>query len=843
LADAERLSLYDEVRARGYEASIIATYTFNFDFYERVVLRRLQSSGCRHNILLADAAQCAKALASRDSHPNLCGAEYTLLPIKSASAFHPKFIMLLGRKKARLIVGSHNVTISGFGLNREIATAADLRSDETGAAAARKVWEFVRAWTGGFSREIQNVISATERIAPWLAATNAAAAQPRILCTLPSGPSLWDQLKQLMPQKINRLFIISPHFDSKLAFVGMLERELRLKECLIAVHRQFTNIPPNAESLVARCRFLDITHLGKGWNNLHAKVYGFELGNGKILVVSGSANASDPAWLAPPSRRNAEIVVVHDNGDQIWKRLGLTRLSDLPDIDEEGWQEIRLRTTQPEQDAMSHEIPFVATRAPEGFLVSKGFTEGVRADRIRVLAKGDESTCSVERIEVSGEQSLCVCGNADVRESATRLEAVRPNRPPRFALVHHVDHLLDKAAGTLRQAFRRAFSGLEGDPEQLTELLKVVEKAIFDEPISVDDAREVRKAKLGQHRTKRQSVAEPTSLMISAKHTAHARRHQRRIFASSDLALIIDALIYRLGRGLHEETEGPASVRPSDVDFRDETQEAPPPAPIDGHALAKLCRAKMNRLFRRMTGQLELALKRGKDATTPVVQLAAVLGVVKHLPLRQSNFEWLPHGEKLIDPEQQCQFFKDAARLLYAPDCRLAAMALAENDQHEFDELTAVRGLLSWVALDCGVDARSALNRALDAPDLARENLVRLAYFLPVISQCASDKLATTMLTSVADEQKGDNPERAAYHLQWAQHLVKVAMKHRPIPSDVELGDVAVPLKLKEVPISIVVDVQPNKSGLLDLNTGEPRYFASGYLARIQGLQLRSASR
>jgi hypothetical protein len=59
----------------------------------------------------------------------------------------------------------------------------------------------------------------------------------------------------------------------------------------------------------------------------------------------------------------------------------------------------------------------------------------------------------------------------------------------------------------------------------------------------------------------------------------------------------------------------------------------------------------------------------------------------------------------------------------------------------------------------------------------------------------------------------------------------------RRSPSHIELDDVAAPLKLKGAPPSIVVDVQPTKSGLLDLDTGETRYYASGFLAKIQGLR------
>jgi len=327
--------------------------------------------------------------------------------------------------------------------------------------------------------------------------------------------------------------------------------------------------------------------------------------------------------------------------------------------------------------------------------------------------------------------------------------------------------------------------------------------------------------------------------MISVEDTVHARRRQRRVFASSDLALIIDMLIYRLGRGLQEETDGAVIVQPSDVDLKDQTVEPPPPPPIDGHLLAKVCRGKINRLFARMTAQLELAVKRGKDATTPVIQLAAVLGVVRHLRVGQSCFAWLPRGERLVDPDHECEFFEDVARLLYAPSCLIAGKALAEHDHGEFDELTAVRGLMAWLALDCGVDCRMVIKPLLDDPYLIRENLTRVGYFLPVISQCASDDLAAAMLTSIIDQQKIENRDSATYHLHWAKGLLDVSKNQQSNSQPIELGDVAMPLKIKDIPPSIVVDVQPNKLGLLDLDTGEPRYFATGYLKRIQGLRVQ----
>jgi len=833
LTDNEQLSLYHEVRARGYEASIVATYNLSFHFYESVVLRQLQASGCRYNLLLADATQCARELTSSHSRPRFCGSDYALLAVRSPGAFHPKFILLLGRRRSRLIVGSHNVTLAGFGINREITTAFDVHPTGPSAAAAQEVWHFVRAWMSKSSNRLQELIVATERMAPWLAGTDGEAAHPRLFCSLPSGPSLWERVKPMLGQSVQRILIVSPYFDSKLAFIRTLERELNPKECVLAIHPRFTEMPADARSLTSRSRFVDVTQLGNGWaeNRFHAKVYRFEMTGGGSVMVSGSANASEPAWLTGPEKRNAEIVVVNQDGEQDWERLGLARLSELPEVDQNGWESIQLRAENVEQQSDTcYGIPFVATTTSTGFLTDSSFTEGLSVGSTRVFA-GEECVASLEKLETNGDESLCLCSDQSARESATHIEAVLSNGRRRVALVHHLDALLDRAAGNLRQAFRRALVGLEEDPDQLTELIRVVEKAIFDEPIQLEDTSQDAPGVRVRERTKSEAVAEPKSLMISAKDTVRARR-RRSLSASSDLALIIDALIYRLGRGLRQEVDTLSSVRSPEDTFCEEDE---PPPKVDGHALAKLCRRKVSRLFRRMTAQLELAAKRGEDATTPLIQLAAVLGVVKHLRVRQSSFEWLPFGEEMIDSDHKWEFFKKVVRLLYAPSCRLAAIALAEHGQQQFDELTVIRALLAWLALDSGLDTRDSIAHTFNEPELVREKLIRVAYFLPVMTDCSSDGFAAGVLADVTSEQQGD-VVRAEYHLRWGQQLATKLGNYRPFESNVALGDIAFPLRVKEALPSVVVDVQPSKAGLLDLDTGQPRYYASGFLARVQEL-------
>jgi hypothetical protein len=836
LADADKLSLYKLVSEGGYEASVVATYSTAFPLYERVVLRRLQAAGCRHNILVADGGQCGLAMASAETRPLFSGIDYLLLPVRSAAAFHPKFIMLLGKKGARLVIGSHNVTLAGFGLNREIATVFQCEAETPSAAFASAVWGFVRAWTSDFSQRIQEVVGATERLAPWLGKGGESPKVPTVIGSEPSGQPLWERVRPYLGSPVKRVTIVSPYFDAKLAFINRLAADLQPKECLVAVHPRFTELPPNAQSLSPGARFVDVSDLADGWGDRypHAKVYCFELASGRSVVVLGSANASAPAWLASGTNRNAELVVVHQDAEQLWKRLGLQRVTDAPALGKAGWSELKDRGSK-RKTAATAAAAFLATATPEGFVVDDEFAEGLTADRVKGYGTGTAGA-AIESLRRSPDGVLCVCPSDELRTSVSRLEASPAQGRKRMALIHHVSELLDKAAGTTRQAFRRALAGMEGDPDELMVLMKVVDKAIFDQGVSLDSAQQAGRPKAGKQEQS-DAVRDPETLAVHAQDTARARR-RRRLSASSDLALIIDLLIHRLGQGLFQKQDAdtPGSVTPSEETLREEDAEA---IEIDGHMLAKACRGKVNRLFRRMIGQCELVGERGKDATTPIVQMAAVLGVVRHLRTRQHAFGWLPRGERLVDREHAREFFNEASRCLFGPRLGLAAKAAAEADGQEFDELTAVRGLLSWLALDGELDTRKALEDALEDPEAVQENLVRVAYLVPVITQCAEDAFAEDLLQAVVAEQSETLRQTATYHIDWAHRLTNAIRATSSSPGPVAIGDLVLPLKVPTLWPLVVIDAQSNKTGVVDLDSGEAKYFGAGYIAKVDSLPAR----
>lgn len=225
-----------------FEASIIATFNAYLPFYEDVVLRRLVASGCHHNVLLLDRGDLSQSLSTPTTWPRLAGRSYTLVPMRAPGAFHPKVAMLVGKKIARVFVGSHNVTLSGFGTNRELTTQIDLPkgSEDPYASMAQAVWVYLEAWLNYQGNRIPpSILEAAMRVAtsfaPWLKEESSQSGDIRFVGSLPDGGSLWDSVRPLLPGKAKEVVAIGPFFDREGAFLGALNRDLRPDSMVVGV--------------------------------------------------------------------------------------------------------------------------------------------------------------------------------------------------------------------------------------------------------------------------------------------------------------------------------------------------------------------------------------------------------------------------------------------------------------------------------------------------------------------------------------------------------------------------------------------------------------------------------
>lgn len=126
--EENRYSILDELsKCSGYDIALMTTFNFELGFFERALLNRLYSKDVRKISLFVDAKELTTALQEFDILHNgsNIGCKYMVNPVQMNGSFHPKVILLLGEKKARLFVGSANIKTSGYATNNEIFNFID----------------------------------------------------------------------------------------------------------------------------------------------------------------------------------------------------------------------------------------------------------------------------------------------------------------------------------------------------------------------------------------------------------------------------------------------------------------------------------------------------------------------------------------------------------------------------------------------------------------------------------------------------------------------------------------------------------------------------------------------
>ena len=732
----EDISILDEFKNGTYDASLIATYNAFLPFYEEVALRRLIAKGCLHNVVMMDARQCGVALLDEAARPRRAGRDYSLLPVRAGGAFHPKIILLAGRSRGTLLIGSHNLTTAGYSFNRELTTrfeytvAKDRAKDWDTLATFQNAFRFLKDWAATQPEELQATLGVVERLAPWLREPLPAEAEGYFLGSKRDGRSLWESVRAKLPDKVRRVTVVGPFFDSELAFLRQLNHECAPEKLIVAFDPSRSAITRQACHLLPQARFVDASCLRDGQDYLHAKTILVESTSGEEVLIMGSANPSRAAWLADPAKRNAEAVVVQTGrrGRTPAAALGLTKLAAQPELSAAEWAQIKEPPRRDEAEGDKGPLSLIAFVTDDGFEIV-----GLRADEKAVIEVGLINSAGVtllRRTEIAQQngRAKVEVQDQEAKASAVILEIRLGPDVLAYAVVHHLEELLQRGATDTQRAFRRALATLNSDSPLLEGLLKIVNKVIFDDFSAADLTSAA--AQPRQEANSTDSTEEHPTFAVSVAETKRAKR-RKRFYAEGDLGLILNALIYSLGVGLRANPSPLLTEQSEAEESEVEGEEPAPQIGVDGQALAGLGRRKVKQLLRRMLRQLELADEGGADRLRPIQQLAAVLGVVAYLRDHAEKAPWVPRRESLLPRENLLEFFIDCGWYLYSAQSRLLPNAVAQLAQVDCQELSVARGLLFWLAWECDLDVRTLMDSADHEETYQRlrglENLLSLA--------------------------------------------------------------------------------------------------------------------
>lgn len=806
-------SLLDHIAESGFRSSVFTTYSCYFPFYEEVVLRRLIAAGCTHNVLMVDATRCAEAFAVEELRPRRAGRDYTLIPVKVGGAFHPKLFLRFGKSKGSLLVGSHNVTLSGFGLNDEVTNIFRLEGAALRAAGGplREAFDYL---AGFIPANLPDVVEAFEGVkldVPWLDGPLGTGSQDRQLLTASSaGPDLWSKVTLLIPKDVTTAFIGGPFFDPALALVRRFQREVRPKRLVIGIDPESVEIDPVEAAKLNGVEWVNIAGVPAipqrrdgASRYLHAKIFWFT-NKHEELLVTGSANPSVAAFFAAPDARNAEAVVA-DRRKGAAALLGMEALLGAPAVTATAWNAVtaRRKAALPADAEESRRI-YIATPTPTGFVVQEPLAVG-----LVLHGAGDMDVPLGEAIV----REAAVIDTAEaVRDGARYLEARSPEEHT-LVVVHRTEDIARNLGGDTRKALRQALGALEEDPTQLDALLKLTEKVIFD---SDDVVRTTPLRPATAPGGNQQAAPAPTSLALDAAGRRSSSRRTRSL-ASGDIVVLLDALMRRLGEGLATSASPRPRSEEEEIGADDEeggelAREAP-----DLEVLAKACRGKVRRLIKRMEGQFELAAAPDR-ARRGIVQLAAVLGVIRTLRFVEQRPEWKRMHHELVDRTDEWDLLQSAVVAVAWGLGALAPRAFAEADGEGFAELSMVVGLLAWLAWDVETDIGVASQRG-GLQGLEDEQWYAIQLLAALSEWLVGDGIAWSILEeSVARTPRFRvDPERwLDVHRTALEAFAAVAAApdaHGKTGRLVRPGDLAV-LHSREAPrVRVVLDVREGSDG------------------------------
>lgn len=645
----ERISIMDAIRETDLQASLVTTFNANLRFYEELVLRRLLLSGSRNNVVVMDRRQCSDAYASAATRPSLAGSLYTLVPVRVSGAFHPKICILSGKKRAHLFVGSHNLTISGFGYNRELSSVQRLAGSPRTRDAIANAWQTVRSWIQqadlpaaliDSALRLDDVLGVEGRPTPLV--------DGALITQHQGSDSLLDQLAAAAPANVNRITVIGAFFDSQGQFIAELLNRWPSAQVVIGIDPYSVEL--NALPEDRRLKVVDSSGLGRGRDAgyLHAKaLYLHGTDEGAVLAV-GSANPTSPAWMTRGARVNTEAMFLRIGpaAREVADELGMGQLNDLPPLPSEALREVASRSRR-EPDPAESVVPlFVGIADPNPGTVMLDRPCGAAGGVVVAL---DSHQCDmglaphwVDASTLRIDDGLHEVRSLQVLEAGTAVARI---------LVHHpavIDQHIKRAG---QQPTLDMVLSLGSEIDDISRILPALERVIF-----AGDVGQILRTTVQREETSHEGVPAPRPETLRVELEQARGQPKKSLFAAShDLAHLIEILTHHihveLAPGRHTLHSSSRTEEEQIGQDDDEPTTASPERSAADAVIAEAVRKRVARLCRRMRLAVQQADGSQEATATVVVQLVAVLALLQELHRLGQTERWGKSNIELFSAE------------------------------------------------------------------------------------------------------------------------------------------------------------------------------------------------
>lgn len=309
----ERSILNEIEKSSGYDTVLLTTYNFEIPYFEKYVLSCLVKNQINKINLFVDAAQLNASLINESSY--YLGKEYYVTPVLMNASFHPKVILMLGDKRAKLIISSANIKTSGYMHNNEIYNVFEYTGKD--ASYSGLISGAINFFLDLYSVAVNQDTDIKKRLDSFQIADKTDDA-----CTLlyNTQSSIMDQLVELIPEKIRRINIAVPFYDNKLEGLKEIIRRLKCDNVHLYIQNKKNTFPRdyNDDKKIVSRKSIHLFEAIKANKNsksfYHGKVFELITDNCSYIMY-GSANCSANALLKKESQNgNVECdVLVRSN--------------------------------------------------------------------------------------------------------------------------------------------------------------------------------------------------------------------------------------------------------------------------------------------------------------------------------------------------------------------------------------------------------------------------------------------------------------------------------------------------------------------------------------------------
>lgn len=697
-----KISISDLVETKGFETSLITTFNASLPFYEEILLRRLRANGCRHNVVLMDSAQCSASWESETTRPRHAGYEYSLIPIRSTGAFHPKVAIFAGPKKLALLVGSHNLTVAGLGFNREISNLIEIhdKKHEFGAVLSG-AWNSVAEWLELARKYCPSDLIAAglrlqDHIKPFLNRPEQNTAV-RLLAQSEHSSTLFQQLRTHVTFPVRRVLVTGAFFDQQLGFLKSLRQWLPTADIVVGIDPETVVLPSLNEGI--NVRFVDAR---AAWPDdadkyLHAKALYLEGAGTQAVFLSGSANPSAPGWGTAPAGMNTEAMILLEGATAraAVEDTGLRALFSFQPIAAAELERTVARASNLVKTESGSALPILVGIVDyEAKTISVELPSGqkiIRAIAIDEWGEDVETTPSI----VSADNSITIEFPEHLSDIRSLLLFDESGTLARI-LVHHTSVLATASASSRQQVIRAALGEIGNTGTDVATLIEQVQQVIFAAEVSEHVGF---KTNSGTSRTAGDGDRPETLAVDDAVFRRHKKK--RRLIESGDLGYLMDTLI----RLLHMPTVSSSPHLPepvsADEEGTDDSGEPVENPALDDSAIAAAISRKSRSLIRKMIERETNAAVEISYAPTMLVQLVAVLAVLKELRYLERQGRWRNSSLELVDSVALESLFQKSMFYLFSSSKRLWASVEGEGGRH-FEELDTLNLLLTWLAWEVG---------------------------------------------------------------------------------------------------------------------------------------------